>query len=356
MKLSLKLSRFLPIVIFYFLVIYFGDAANQFSREYEEAAVSYILDGYNLENIGNYNERIFQKIYVDVNQTNMQTIIIGSSRSMQIGSEIIYDERFFNHSVSGATLEDYLAIINMYDSKELPNRVIIGVDPWIFNVNNSQERWQSINSDYSEISSKLNLNNNSFNYLNFNFTNLFSINYFQNSLDKLVNDYDNSSDKVEFIPTTKEDSFNSIKYVDGSLKYPKDILEITEQQLDEYINQYISGDIYSMKRYESMNQYYMSAFEVLLDYLSSNNVEIVIFLPPYELRVYEFMASNDEYKIIIDIENYLIELAQSKEIRLIGSYNPYKIITDNNFENKFYDAMHPTREYVIEIFSSELND
>lgn len=356
MKLLMKLASFIPIVIFYFLVIYFGDAANHFSREYEESAVGYILNGYNLENIGDYDERIFQEIYIDANQSKVDTIIIGSSRSMQIGSEIIYDDPFFNHSVSGATLEDYLAIINMYDNKDLPDKVIIGVDPWIFNINNSQNSWQSIKSNYDEFQQKLDLDKKSFINVNPLFLRFFSLNYFQNSFYDLVTDFTVLSNEVDFVPTLEKESNDSIKYVDGSLKYPTDRLNITKDKLDLIIKDYISGNIYSMEGYVSIDQYYKSAFEKLLSFLISNNVEIIIFLPPYEYRVYEFMVNNDDYKIIDVIEDYIIELSDKNEIKLIGSYNPDEIVTDNYIENKFIDAMHPTREYVIEIFSSELND
>ena len=108
---------------------------------FEKGIADILLSGHNVANIGNYDERLLQKDIIQNDQRQIDIIVLGSSRSMQINSQtindIFQDQIFFNHAVSGASVEDYIAILDLYLEKNaLPSTIIIGVDPWILNSNN----------------------------------------------------------------------------------------------------------------------------------------------------------------------------------------------------------------------------
>lgn len=355
MLLVKKIIRFTPILIIYFLVIFFGDAANVFFHDYEENAVNHILNGFNVSNIGNYNERKFQEIYIQNNNSNLDVIVLGSSRSMQIGNELFGSKSFFNHSVSGASLEDYLAILNKYSTKNLPSKIILGVDPWIFNQNNSQDRWKTLESDYNDFLDILEINNSNKFSIDVSFFNLISISYFQSSLRDLINIIFNPTIKKELTPTNALITDTNIKLTDGSLNYSIERILVSDETLNDYVNSYTRDRIYSMNRYFKLNSFYIEVFEKTIDYLQKSGVEVVIFLPPYEQRVYDFMISEDDYNIIQDVETYLSNFSFENSINLIGSYNPNNIEINSQETNLFYDAMHPSREFVYEIFKNALD-
>ena len=67
-------------------------------------------------------------------------IVIGSSRIRQAGSGS-FKEPILNLGVTGASIEDHITIAEM-----LRNLILIKLfekDPWLFNKNNNQFRWQS---------------------------------------------------------------------------------------------------------------------------------------------------------------------------------------------------------------------
>ncbi|MBL0209054.1 MAG: hypothetical protein IPP84_14250 [Propionivibrio sp.] len=73
-------------------------------------------------------------------------LVIGSSRSMQIGADVM-QASVLNLSVSGASIEDYVAILDL--ARNLPAKtIILGVDPWVFNTNSGQSGWKSLAIEY----------------------------------------------------------------------------------------------------------------------------------------------------------------------------------------------------------------
>lgn len=85
-----------------------------------------------------------------------EAIAIGSSRIMQASSKETNLD-LLNLSVSGASIEDLIAIWELSSSKFNPAYVILGADPWIFNANSGQSRWKSLEAEYSLALSKLGL-------------------------------------------------------------------------------------------------------------------------------------------------------------------------------------------------------
>lgn len=57
-------------------------------------------------------------------------------------------QKTLNLSVSGATIEDQIAITEMALEKFNPRTIYLAADPWLFNAVNGQKRWRSIKSEY----------------------------------------------------------------------------------------------------------------------------------------------------------------------------------------------------------------
>ncbi len=145
-----KLSLLAPIFLFVILINYFVDPAHilcKTDRSYEEGMAALLLKGLNVADASNYDERLLQEFYIKglTESDRKEIIVLGSSRAGQICSNLFPLASFFNNSVSGGSLEDYVAITGIYLGKGLlPKEVILGIDPWLFNRNNGQNRWKSI--------------------------------------------------------------------------------------------------------------------------------------------------------------------------------------------------------------------
>ena len=73
---------------------------------------------------------------------NAKIVVVGSSRLMQINSDII-GEPLINLTVSGATIEDDIAFTLEASTKLNANHVYIAADPWLINKFDGQNRYKS---------------------------------------------------------------------------------------------------------------------------------------------------------------------------------------------------------------------
>jgi len=152
-KFIKKLIFLLPILCVIIGFNYFIDPANIFrSEKYYKEVVGVLLKGKNVANIMNYDERLLQKEYINGISKRKEIFVLGSSRVMQISSSVFPGHSFLNNGVSGASIEDDMAIYWMYRKKGfIPSIVVLGLDPWLLNKNNGQGRYESIIREYQGI-------------------------------------------------------------------------------------------------------------------------------------------------------------------------------------------------------------
>ncbi|MDR3564212.1 MAG: hypothetical protein P4N59_22635 [Negativicutes bacterium] len=136
------------------------DPAHVFDAKYAKDIADILLREKNAANVANYDDRRFQRYFIQNNKAGKDIIVFGSSRSLQIDNSIFPGHSFFNHSVFGASLEDHIAIYQLYrEQNRLPRTIIIGVDPWILNRTNNQTRWLPLKNEYQDGIRALGLSN-----------------------------------------------------------------------------------------------------------------------------------------------------------------------------------------------------
>lgn len=322
------------------IINYFGDAGNLFSESYEKKIVE-MLKLNNVTNISNFDERAFQRELINSLEKKPDIIAIGSSRVLSIDSDYFNDQIFINNGVSGASIEDLIAIYQMYKSKDiLPNEIILGVDPWIFNDNNGQNRWLSIEKEYKNYynkeESKINLG-----FTILKYTQLFSPSYLQASLKIVLTE-------KKLTPTTRKNNPGRTKLKDGSLVEAQDVREITINQLDYAVQGYIQNKQYSIEGFNRISPVKFIEFQNLCLNILENNIKLTFFLSPYHPLVYQKIEN--DYDIVLDVEKEIIRFAEKKNIKLVGSYSPTKA----GFNKRdFFDGLHLQKRSVKNFF--ELN-
>ena len=313
------------------MINYFGDAGNLFSKSYELEIVE-MLKFNNVENISNYDERVFQKELINSLEIKPDIIAIGSSRIMSIDSDFFNDKIFINNGVSGASIEDLIAIYQMYKSKDmLPKEIILGVDPWLFNINNNQNRWLSVEKEYNKYYNKeepkINLN-----FTILKYTQLFSPSYLQESIKSLLRKL---RGERKITPTAKKYNEGQTRLKDGSLTYGQEIREITINKVDYAARNYIQSKIYSIEEFKRISPEKFIEFQNLCSDILENDIKLSFFLSPYHPLVYQKISQ--DYDIVLDVEKEIVEFAINKKIKLIGSFSPFKAGVN---DKDFFDGMH----------------
>ena len=115
-----------------------ADIEHRLALELQDSAYVYVT---------NIDERKFNAARLTMELPAVDTVVVGSSRLMQVGSRTIGGEAL-NLSVSGASIEDLVAFAGQATADMRPKRLLVGIDPWLFNQNAGQDRWQSIEGLY----------------------------------------------------------------------------------------------------------------------------------------------------------------------------------------------------------------
>lgn len=334
-KFILKLIIVLaPILLFVVSVNYFGDAANLFSIGSEKKIADEIIKGNNVTNVYNYDERLLEKYLINNSNFCPDVLVIGSSRVMLINSSDFKKQTFLNNGVSGASIEDLLAIYQMYEQKKcLPKKIILGLDPWTLNINNGQTRWSTLNQEYFILYNQLTNNNivAKDEHINSKYLQLVSPSYFKGSFKKMCL----VSSKP--IATTTKINNTFTRLVDGSITYDLQYRSATPDEIEKRAIDFISDDIYSIEKFDILSPEIRFLLEKFIEHLRSNHIEISFFLAPYHPKVYSFIAKSDKYSKVVESENYFRDLGLKYGIKVIGSFNPNKLNMDNSY---FYDGMH----------------
>jgi hypothetical protein len=268
------------------------------------------------------DERKFIKFRIQLENLSVDSVVLGSSRVMQIG-EHNYKNKIINLSVSGASIEDDIAIADMAIKKFQPSTIFIGVDPWLFNAKSGQGRWKSLNNEYISALSSLKLSTTSIaNLTEDNKQSRFFIVaskiYDAVNLQKFnaINDIPESRDKIRR---------------DGSRVYNLAYANKNQKEISAEFNDLLN---YAMTNYD----YSKESQEIFGRFIDtySKNLNVVLVLSPYHPDLYERMKI--ERPIYLEIESNFRDFSKLHGVKIIGSYNPFRVECTSK---DFYDGMHP---------------
>jgi len=332
---------------------YYIDSLGLISKNsYLDKAAQELANGKIVAGLKNFNERIFRKKIIENIKNPPEWIALGSSRIMQLRKRFFIDnnQTFQNLAVSGASLEDYLALIQVYKNhfKSLPKNIIFGIDPWVFNKYSRQNRYLSIYDEYNQFMNILGFASKKSEKDKFYiYKKLFSIEYFKENI-KFIAKTIGKGFKGFYI-TNSLDTDDYLREPDGSIQYPYKIRYPNKEQVIKKAIAYGKPPVYSLYHFQHM--YNIAIFEKLINYLLEHNVRIYFYLPPYNPLAYNNIIKN--YPIIAKIEHYLKNFANEHNITVIGSYNPYDI---NLTIDDFFDGMHTLDSAYIKLFSHLKNN
>lgn len=317
---------------------YFVDASQVITSRFHAQMAKIALSGDTVAVPENYNERVYQIAVVDEMKIIPETIVIGSSRGMFLGEEITGYENLYNNCVSGACMEDYYALLGLYEKKfsSLPSRVVIETSPWVFYEGNPEARWvenyvyrtsagrfyKTVNGN--ELSSNVKKENP-----------YFSLPYFQYNLSVIK---EKGQLAFEGEPAHVSTDINeAADYPDGSFRYKADSENASAKRLSgvRATNGGVTyEDVINMK---SMSDNDIQSYANLVNYLLQNGCEVIIYMPPFSLTQCKYIYDEKTNPAFEIVEDWIHEFAKENGLKVIGGYDSRDYdITDEYF----IDSMH----------------
>lgn len=358
-KFLLKSLLLLPIPLIVVFTNYVIDPAHLMGGgSYERGIASIMIAGENVANITNYDERLLQKYYIADLSSKKDTVVLGSSRAMQICSDSFPSGTFFNNSVSSATVEDYVAIYGMYRQRNLiPSTVFLGLDPWLLNKNNGLSGWKSVQADYELTEGLLGSSYsppNSFMFANLELDKILALAspaYFQQSVSIEMSNLRSgrpvpidsgtalASGKTPYYPTKNLEEDTAIKHWDGCLSYDRAFRSRSIAEVRAAAIAYASQpQIVAMGSFFELDRNAGRELDDLITLMTKDGVHVVLLMFPYHPITYELLTNSPDYAIIVQVQKYFENLGRAHGLEIIGSYDPSDCALD---ESDFYDGLHP---------------
>lgn len=321
------------------------DPGDIFCNALVETCGKWMLEGHDISITQNYNERLLQKYLLENDIRDYDVLILGSSRVMDIGTPLFPEGSFRNVGVSGASVEDLIALYFLYEKEHgKPRKVVIGVDAWLLNAASGRNRWKSLAKEYEYGKGKIQGKEiDDFCAIDLEkYTQLISWPYLNESIKKIKSEvggngrnYCLADDKCA-LPDNAQ-----IKCSDGSILRS---VEMLAADAEPKARSYISGkEVYSLEKYNKLDERLCKEVRMFISYLKSHGIEIVLYLPPYHPIVYSFLQDSEKYRIVLEAEDFFRAMAEDYGMPIVGSYDPERCGLSNK---DFLDGMHMRRESV----------
>ncbi len=346
------------------VINYFGDASGLYISPRDSSSPTAIaealLEGSNLEGVGNYNERLVRRIVVN-SMDRREVVVLGSSRAAMISADALGldPEDMFNCGVAGGSLKDIIGFYGvLWQQQKLPDRVVIILDPWMLNDNYdlTETRWKQAVGDgyYNYLTGRMGLEADS-SLLEIHpladtdpsnditglgdlspqlLQNLFSVTYFQSSLQLL------SKQGFGRSWTETDQQYGELELLrsDGSFCYPLSYRDTTYQQKLSYASQSI-GNIIGLEDYQNLDSENLLLLEQFLESVKQDGVEVQLVLFPISNLLYTEMEKDPEhYKGFFAAQGLMEQAAEKAGVKLVGNFNPFLLGFDLT---AFYDGYHP---------------
>ena len=320
-----------------FLLVFSYISYNFFSfKNSTEALLAKLLVNNNAVYATKMDERLFVKNRIIYENLKPKVLIIGSSRIMQLSNDD-FNKQILNLGVSGASIEDHIAITLMALEKFNVDTILLASDPWLFNKYHNQLRWKSISEEYKISLKSIQFKSKDYNIIeNKNYREIYL--FHERFLEKLYSFSNIRKLDIEFKTNQINNLTKQVILRDGKRVYANNN---TEEKIKAEVIEY------SMNKYQFSDEYY-EIYKSFIEHLTEvHNKEVVLVLTPYHLPSYKITIQ--EKPFYLDLEAKFKKLSKEKNIKIIGSYEASSIPCD---ENEFYDHMHPKNTCMKKIINS----
>ena len=340
----------LPVLLFIGIVNWHVDSYALLRVTYDDIAAQ-MAAGKNVEGLeeSDYNDRNLVAARLSSQEEPFQTMILGSSRVYTFDHTMFETDSFYNAGLSEATIYDLMAVAGiLFSQDKLPETVVIGVDPFLFNTSHDNEKWKELQSyaDYMELLMVGKLNEDSplpSKDTGRELPKTLSLDYFRYNVTLLP---ENKRFSVSYTEDWETEGY--LKHFDGSVSYQRELREVRAEEVEEMTRQAMEEHVvYRMTDYHEIDEEHFWWLSALIGQLQGAGVEVILYLPPYSPMMYNYIESEEAFQITLEVEEKLKELAENKGIALYGSYDP----AGCGFEmTDLYDVYHVKTEKTADTY------
>jgi len=323
------------------------DPARLFADgEHENAAAKALADGQHLVGAVNLDIRLLQRYLALKAHRPPSVLVLGSSRSWEVGSNIYSTGYLLNQSVPAADIDDLKGLLGGWRKRALtPAVVVLGIDPWMFN----QARTTGLGYVKPSFAYDNDIDAAGLDKLFTwrGFRALFSLRYFVDSF-RAWRARNIAQDAVVFSVAEHDRSNAPVFRPDGTYKHSRKVRERPVVEINSAAKQVgRSIAFWGLENFSGLDPVAQTEFEDLLDKLGAMGTDTVLFLPPYHPAAYQTIIERDKYRIVLEVERYLRFVATNRSLKIVGSYDPARTNCTNV---DFVDHHHPRRSCVERAF------
>jgi hypothetical protein len=346
-----RLLLLLPLGVLLVGINYKVDPAHLFSAGgYERGLVNELTQGHHVTDIGNFDERLFQRLMLGSLPKRPQVLILGSSRVLLMSERLFPGSSVYNAAMPGAVLEDILAGYALYTARGwYPDTLVIGLDPWMFNANHGQERWRVLAPEVRQMRRTLGLDTASvseqlpehgWSRITVATTamlakpeELLSLTYFQKSLKGAAKAV--TGGVPVYRPTRAWESNGLTKHTDGSIAYDR---RLQLQDAQTAANAYKTAQpLYALGAFTALAADTRKVLPKLVAHAQCHGAVVRLFLSPYHPTVWQFLQKKPEYQCVDQSEKWCRAFAAAQGVVITGAFDPtpFGLVSAD-----FYDGMH----------------
>lgn len=344
----------LPLLLFVVWVNYFVDQTGLFRGDkYELELAQILLGGEAVSNFEMMDERQVLELYIKNMPCAYDTMVLGSSRGLQITAEAAGEAgSFYNAGMTGEDFYDLIGTIALLDKYDrLPKNMVLVPDPWVLCDNVDSKDWRSDpNLANSFLAQTLGFELEYQPQDQTVYTKaLLDLDYFQKNIDYYFEDH-SGVDRPDRVQGDVYRQSTETKMPDGTLLYTQAYRERTVEEVDMEAAVMAHGEglpfgFYDFKEPDKDRCAYI---EAVIDYLQAKGVKLTIMLSPFHPYFYDRLAAEENGAPGVALtDEYFRQLGREKQIPVYGSYDPRRVNCTNE---DFYDALHVKRESLSKFF------
>lgn len=323
------------------------DVDHTFRRNREQRVANWLHENHHVANVQQADERLINKLLIEKGKAN-NTIVLGSSRGLQINRSMFYHTDVYNFSHKGASLQDFYGYTYLLQEQHtLPKQVVVVVDPWMFK-SQGKHLLGPLSESYWIFSHQLSVKAKPLGFHTTtpsSFSQLLSLDYLSENLISLLN-----QEFPWMYTTTATDLSDPVKQTDGSLSYPAAVRQASIKEIFAKAERMAYGPSISvLKNFKELDKGQMEHFNALMKYYQSRGIEIMLYLPPFNPIVWGTIQNDPSYKAVLQTETYLRKFATEQRILLLGSYDPHQMYLN---PEDFYDGLNLSRQATHRFFQS----
>ncbi len=290
------------------------------------------------------NERDLAAAFIKNPDTRPEYGIFGSSRVFMFEGQMMGKESFYNFGMSAANLYDIIGLMGALDSYDkIPGHVLLCLEASLFNRETVTSQYWNEYIDYWN-----GLTGRPCKNTGYHMEKWFSPNYFKYNMRLFFSE--GNAARYHVSVSDNWDNDLSTKHYDGSLTYWSAYRYRNAERLavaDEVKQVLDSGIIQRIHNYDEFDETMKQDFENMIRKLQSKGIEVSFYLPPYQADIYQYISEHEEYAVVAQMEEYVLDTASEAGISVYGSYDPERI--GLGMED-WYDPYHIVKEKVMSTF------